>query len=55
VVRTEVSGGLSTEQLRRLDRVAAGCPLRRALEAGFVFDERSLSDQGCVIGAPSVA
>jgi putative redox protein len=41
-VRTEVSGELSDEQLRRLDRVAASCPLRRALEAGFAFDERAV-------------
>ena len=38
-IRVEVSGELSEEQRRRLDRVAAACPLRRALEAGFVFDE----------------
>jgi putative redox protein len=44
-VRIGISGDLSDEQLRRLDRVAQSCPLRRALEAGFVFDERSLSDR----------
>jgi putative redox protein len=32
--------GLSAEQLARLERVAAACPARRALEAGFVFEER---------------
>ena len=38
-IRVEVSGELSEEQRQRLDRVASACPLRRALEAGFVFDE----------------
>lgn len=38
-ISVEVSGELSEEQRLRLDRVAAACPLRRALEAGFVFDE----------------
>jgi putative redox protein len=42
--RVEVSGELSADQRRRLDRVAATCPLRRALEAGFVFDEHGLGD-----------
>jgi putative redox protein len=32
--------GLTSEQTERLRRVAAGCPARRALEAGFTFDER---------------
>jgi putative redox protein len=36
--------GLSSEQLLRLRRVAAACPARRSLEAGFVFDERLASD-----------
>jgi putative redox protein len=31
--------GLTSEQIDRLRRVAAGCPARRALEAGFTFDE----------------
>lgn len=42
--------GLSRDQLSRLERVAATCPLRRALETGFRFDEHlvatpSLSSQ----------
>jgi putative redox protein len=44
-VRIEVSGELTDEQLRRLDRVAASCPLRRALEAGFVFTEHPIGDR----------
>ncbi len=36
---------VTPEQRRRLERVAATCPVRRALEAGFEFDERvTLSD-----------
>ena len=31
---------LTAEQYRRLERVAATCPVRRALEAGFTFEER---------------
>ena len=30
---------LTPEQRRRLERVAEACPARRALEAGFVFEE----------------
>ncbi len=32
--------GLSPEQIARLRRVAETCPARRALEAGFTFDEQ---------------
>jgi putative redox protein len=31
---------LSADQRRRLERVAESCPVRRALEAGFTFQER---------------
>jgi putative redox protein len=33
---------LSAEQLQRLERVAKNCPLRRALEDGFSFEERQV-------------
>jgi putative redox protein len=36
--------GLTPEQLTRLRRVAATCPVRRALEAGFAFEERVAPD-----------
>lgn len=39
-VAIELGGDLSDEQLRRLEKVAASCPVRRALEAGVEFDER---------------
>ena len=35
-----VPTALAPEQRRRLERVAETCPVRRALEAGFEFDER---------------
>ncbi len=34
---------LTPDQRRRLERVAETCPARRALEAGFVFEERILT------------
>jgi putative redox protein len=35
----ELGGELTDEQLRRLDKVAASCPVRRAVEAGIEFEE----------------
>jgi putative redox protein len=35
-----LTGDLVEEQLTRLEKVAASCPLRRSLEAGFEFAER---------------
>jgi len=37
--------GLTADQVRRLERVAHTCPVKRALEAGFTFDERTLLEQ----------
>lgn len=34
------TGDVDAGQLARLEKVAAACPLRRALETGFAFDER---------------
>lgn len=34
------TGDVDEAQLVRLEKVAAACPLRRALETGFAFDER---------------
>jgi putative redox protein len=36
-----LSDDLTPDQSRRLARVAEACPARRALEAGFVFEEHS--------------
>jgi putative redox protein len=38
-VAIELDGDLTDEQLRRLEKVAASCPVRRAIEAGIEFDE----------------
>jgi putative redox protein len=35
-----LSGELTDEQLKRLEKVAAACPVRRSIEAGIQFDER---------------
>lgn len=39
-VRVFLPDGLTDDQLARLRRVADSCPARRALEAGFTFDEQ---------------
>ena len=39
-VTVHLPDDLTTEQTERLRRVADTCPVRRALEAGFTFDER---------------
>jgi putative redox protein len=44
-VEVRLTGALTDEQLVRLRRVAESCPLRRALETGFEFDERIVTPQ----------
>lgn len=39
-VRVHLPSGLTPDQVARLQRVAQTCPARRALEAGFTFNER---------------
>ena len=39
-IAIHLGGRLSDEQLERLEKVAASCPLRRSIEAGMVFEER---------------
>jgi putative redox protein len=39
-VTVHLPEGLRQNQIDRLKRVADACPVRRALEAGFAFDER---------------
>ncbi len=39
-VRVHLPDGLSDAQIKRLRKVAETCPARRALEAGFTFDEQ---------------
>jgi putative redox protein len=38
-VAIEVGGDVTDEQLQRLEKAAASCPVRRAIEAGIEFDE----------------
>jgi putative redox protein len=40
-----LTGYLDPEQLERLEKVAAACPLRRSIEAGIEFSERIESNQ----------
>ncbi len=35
-----LTGDLTREQLARLEKVAASCPVRRSIEAGFEFSEQ---------------
>ena len=39
-VAIELTGELDGEQVARLHKVAAACPLRRSIETGIVFEER---------------
>jgi len=43
-VTVHLPAGLTPGQIERLERVAATCPVRRALEVGFTFDERLITD-----------
>jgi putative redox protein len=45
-VTVHLPAGLREDQVRRLRRVAETCPARRALEAGFTFDEQLVLDAG---------
>ncbi len=38
-VAVALSGELTDEQVARLQKVAAACPLRRSIESGFEFEE----------------
>ena len=39
VIATQLPDGLTEDQVRRLTRVAETCPVKRALEAGFDFEQ----------------
>jgi putative redox protein len=41
-----LTGDVTAVQLERLAKVAAACPLRRSIEAGFVFDEHIAAASG---------
>jgi putative redox protein len=42
-VAVHLPSDIAPEQQRRLERVARTCPVRRALEAGFAFEERTVT------------
>ena len=44
-VDVHLAEGLTPDQQRRLQHVAETCPARRALEAGFVIDERIVTSR----------
>jgi putative redox protein len=45
-LRLYLPEGLTTDQVRRLRKVADTCPAKRALEAGFTFDEQLILGHG---------
>ncbi|HKI92067.1 MAG TPA: OsmC family protein [Gaiellaceae bacterium] len=47
-IAIKLGGDLSADQLRRLEKVAAACPVRRAIESGVVFEEK-LEASGLVV------
>lgn len=52
-ITVHLPDGLTLEQVNRLRRVAETCPVRRSLEAGFIFDERVCADVAVEAAAPS--
>ncbi len=54
-VAVHLPADLSDDQRTRLERVARTCPARRALEAGFTFEETFLADGGAATGPPARA
>lgn len=52
-LRVDLPAGLTAHRLRRLRKVAATCPARRALEAGFAFDEQLAVAGGVLAGGGS--
>ena len=44
-VDLHLPGTLSPDQRQRLERVGRTCPVRRALEAGFSFEERTVLEE----------
>jgi putative redox protein len=42
--------GITEDQAERLRRIVNTCPVKRALEAGFTFDEQIVVDQPATVG-----
>jgi putative redox protein len=47
-VRVYLREGLTADQVRRLRKVVDTCPAKRALEAGFTFDEQLVVCEGAL-------
>ncbi len=47
-ISVHLTGDLTEEQLDRLEKVAAACPVRRSIEAGIEFNERVVSKRSGV-------
>ncbi len=45
-------GGLTPDQIRRLRRVAETCPVKRAMEAGFTFEQEIVTAHPAELPAP---
>jgi putative redox protein len=44
-IELHLDPSLPDDRVARLEKVAASCPVRRAIESGIVFDERVMLDQ----------
>jgi putative redox protein len=44
-IELHLPSDVTSEQQRRLERVARTCPVRRALETGFTFEERTVASR----------
>jgi putative redox protein len=50
-IEMHLPNDLAPERLHRLERVAESCPVRRALETGFSFDERTVTAPAAIVAA----
>ena len=50
-IELHLPADLSADQVRRLERVSESCPIRRALETGFEFEEGTVSSQQTALTA----
>jgi len=54
-IELHLDPALPADRVMRLEKVAASCPVRRAIESGIVFEERVVLDQPPLgAGRPSV-
>ena len=53
-IAIRVDGDLTDNQLARLEKVAAACPVRKAVESGIVFEERFVETPKPRSGIPTM-